>query len=51
MRGHRHGVMEKIAAEENVSLDQVGALAAEKIKRQAPSREYFMSSDGTWAAN
>jgi uncharacterized protein YdbL (DUF1318 family) len=45
----RLAAYEKIAAEENVSIDQVGALAAEKIKRQAPSGEYFMSSDGTWA--
>lgn len=45
----RLAAYEKIAAEENVSVDQVGALAAEKIKRQAPSGEYFMSSDGTWA--
>jgi uncharacterized protein len=45
----RRAAYEKIAAEENVSVDQVGALAAEKIKRQAPAGEFFMSSDGTWA--
>src|SRR5262245_35002705 len=45
----RRAAYEQIAAEENVSADQVGALAAEKIKRQAPSGEFFMSSDGTWA--
>jgi len=45
----RLAAYEKIAAEENVSVDQVGALAAEKIKRQAPNGEYFMSSDGSWA--
>jgi uncharacterized protein YdbL (DUF1318 family) len=27
----------------------VGALAAEKIKRQASPGEYFMTPDGTWA--
>jgi uncharacterized protein len=45
----RRAAYEKIAAEENVSAEQVGALAAEKIKRQAPAGQYFMSSDGTWA--
>jgi uncharacterized protein len=45
----RLAAYEKIAAEENVSVEQVGALAAEKIKRQAADGEYFMSSDGTWA--
>lgn len=38
----------KIAASENVPVEQVGALAAEKIKAQAPAGHYFMASDGQW---
>ncbi len=45
----RRDVYENLAAEENVPVAQVGALAAEKIKRQASPGEYFMSPDGTWA--
>lgn len=38
----------KIAASENVPVEQVGALAAEKIKAQAPAGHYFMTADGLW---
>lgn len=38
----------KIAASEGVPIEQVGALAAEKIKAQAPTGHYFMTSDGQW---
>ena len=44
----RQAVYEDLATEENVPVAQVGALAAEKIKRQAAPGEYFMSPDGTW---
>jgi uncharacterized protein len=44
----RQAVYEDLATEENVPVAQVGALAAEKIKRQAQPGEYFMSPDGTW---
>ena len=46
----RRDVYEDLAAEENVPVAQVGALAAEKIKRQASPGEYFMSPDGTWVS-
>lgn len=41
----------KIAASEKVPIEQVGALAAEKIKAQAPAGHYFMTSDGRWQQN
>lgn len=44
----RRAVYENLAAEESVPVAQVGALAAEKIKRQASPGEYFMAPDGTW---
>jgi len=48
INGKRRAAYEEIAAEENVSVEQVGALAAEKIKSQAADGEYFMSADGYW---
>jgi len=44
----RRAAYVEIAAQENVSVEQVGALAAEKIKSQAPDGEYFLSPDGNW---
>jgi uncharacterized protein YdbL (DUF1318 family) len=38
----------KIAASEKVPVEQVAALAAEKIKAQAPAGHYFMTADGQW---
>lgn len=44
----RRRAYEKIAASENVPVEQVGALAAEKIRAQALAGHYFMTSDGQW---
>ncbi len=44
----RRGAYEDIAAKQNVPVDQVGAVTAEKIKRQAPAGEYFLNADGSW---
>ena len=45
----RRSAYQDIAAKQNVPVDQVGALTAEKIKRQAPAGDYFLNPDGTWA--
>jgi hypothetical protein len=45
----RRAAYEDIAAKENVPIDQVGAVTAEKIKRQAPAGEYFLNAAGSWA--
>lgn len=45
----RLAAYEDIAAKQNVPIDQVGAVTAEKIKRQAPAGEYFLTPDGSWA--
>ena len=44
----RRAAYEDIAAKENVPVDQVGALTAEKIKQQAVAGEYFLNPDGSW---
>jgi uncharacterized protein YdbL (DUF1318 family) len=44
----RRAAYEDIAAKQNVPVDQVGAVTAEKIKRQAPAGNYFLNPDGTW---
>lgn len=44
----RRAAYEDIAAQENVPVDQVGAVTAEKIKQQAPAGEYFLAPDGSW---
>ena len=45
----RRAAYQDIAAKENVPVDQVGALTAEKIRRQARVGEYFQNPDGTWS--
>lgn len=45
----RQAAYADIGQKENVPVSQVGALAAEKIKRQAPAGSYFMNSDGSWS--
>jgi len=45
----RRAAYQDIAAKQNVPVDQVGALTAEKIKRQAPAGEYFLNPDGSWS--
>jgi len=45
----RRAAYEDIAAKENVPVDQVGAVTAEKLKQQAPAGEYFLNPDGNWA--
>jgi uncharacterized protein YdbL (DUF1318 family) len=40
-----------IAAKEGVPVEQVGALAAEKIRAQAPPGAYFMTPGGSWTRN
>jgi uncharacterized protein YdbL (DUF1318 family) len=45
----RRSAYEDIAAKEGVPIDQVGALAAEKIRAQAPTGNYFLTQGGTWA--
>ena len=35
-------------AKQNVPIDQVGAVTAEKIKAQAPPGQYFLAPDGSW---
>src|SRR5262249_21665504 len=47
----RRAAYEDIAAKENVPVDQVGAVTAEKIKQQAPAGEYFLNPDGSWTKN
>jgi uncharacterized protein YdbL (DUF1318 family) len=47
----RRSAYETIAQQENVAVEQVGALTAEKIKRQAPPGHYFMAADGRWEQN
>jgi len=44
----RRAAYEDIAAKENVPIDQVGAVTAEKIKTQAPAGQYFLAPDGSW---
>jgi uncharacterized protein YdbL (DUF1318 family) len=44
----RRAAYEDIAAKQNVPIDQVGAVTAEKIKRQAPAGQYFLNPDGSW---
>jgi uncharacterized protein len=44
----RRTAYEDIAAKENVPIDQVGAVTAEKIKTQAPAGQYFLATDGSW---
>jgi len=44
----RQAAYEEIASQEGVPVEQVAALAAEKIKAQAPAGHYFMNSDGQW---
>ena len=44
----RRAAYEDIAAKENVPVDQVGAVTAEKIMQQAPAGEYFLNPDGSW---
>jgi uncharacterized protein len=44
----RRAAYADIAAKQNVPAEQVGAVTAEKIKRQAPAGEYFLNSDGSW---
>src|SRR5215470_11799989 len=44
----RRAAYEDIAAKQNVPIDQVGAVTAEKIKSQAPAGEYFLNPDGSW---
>jgi len=44
----RLAAYQDIAAKQNVPVDQVGAVTAEKIKRQARSGEYFLDSNGSW---
>lgn len=44
----RRAAYEDIAATQKVPVDQVGAVTAEKIKRQAPAGEYFLNPDGSW---
>ena len=44
----RRAAYADIAAKQNVPIDQVGAVTAEKIKRQAPAGEYFLNPDGSW---
>ena len=44
----RRAAYEGIAAKQNVPVDQVGAVTAEKIKQQAPAGEYFLNPDGSW---
>lgn len=38
----------KISSSQKVPVEQVAALAAEKIKAQAPAGHYFMTADGQW---
>jgi uncharacterized protein YdbL (DUF1318 family) len=44
----RRAAYEDIAAKQNVPIDQVGAVTAEKIKSQAPAGQYFLAPDGSW---
>jgi hypothetical protein len=44
----RRAAYADIAVKENVPIEQVGALTAEKIKAQAPAGQYFLAPDGSW---
>lgn len=44
----RRSAYEEIATSQNVPVAQVGALAAEKIRTQAPAGHYFMTAGGQW---
>src|SRR5215475_1981825 len=44
----RRAAYEDIAKKQNVPVDEVGALTAEKIKAKARAGEYFLNADGTW---
>jgi uncharacterized protein YdbL (DUF1318 family) len=45
----RRAAYADIAAKEGVPVEQVGALTAEKIRAQAPTGDYFLTPNGTWA--
>lgn len=44
----RLAAYQDIAAKQKVPVDQVGAVTAEKLKRQAPAGQYFLNPDGSW---
>jgi uncharacterized protein YdbL (DUF1318 family) len=44
----RRAAYADIAAKEGVPVEQVGALAAEKIRAQAAPGAYFMTPGGSW---
>src|SRR5262249_53577496 len=44
----RRAAYEDIARKQNVPVDEVGALTAEKIKAKARAGEYFLNANGTW---
>jgi len=44
----RRAAYEDIAKKQNVPVDEVGALTAEKIKAKARAGEYFLNADGSW---
>jgi hypothetical protein len=47
----RAAAYERIADESGTPVEQVGALAAEKVRQQSPPGHYFMNPNGSWSQN